>query len=447
VHAKRIFLLALILLALPAYFFLSDLINNPNDNNPLQRIVGQDAVDLISGDANVTRTDPTDNISRNTVGIDTNNPGGSDFADISEAEPPAIAKLYEVFGIVIDENNQPIENALISDEMSGTGTRSDASGNYQIFIELPKFKNPLLNFLRSGYKGNRINISAKEFETNTSLKLDVKLLEAPDSTSLDGWIGNDVGSGLVRQKIRITSRSALGFGTIFYVVYSDEKGDFSFEGIKSGIPYKLEVYPTAGYPGFVIDVLNVTQFTPRLNIVLDRLKLVDLKGMVVNREAAPVPDFKMNVENISTRFPVRKLSTDSSGFFNLDSFPTGQIKFSTLAPEYFIISGITLSENESQNLILMIDKGSNYLSGWVSDQNGIPLKNARVTLDANFLDGDIESYSYRSRYTDTAGTFSFTDVGNSTHLITVYADGFKSRQMTHQFTSPTDDIHITVIPN
>ena len=146
-------------------------------------------------------------------------------------------------------------------------------------------------------------------------------------------------------------------------------------------------------------------------------------------------------------FRFEHLTTDSSGFYNLERFPAGQVKFSTLAPEYFIASGITLNQNQIRDLILLIDKGSYYLSGWVSDQNGIPLKNARVTLKASFFDGDIGSYSYRSRYTDSAGIFSFADVGNKTHLITVYADGFKTREMMHQFTSPIDEVHITVSAN
>jgi hypothetical protein len=85
--------------------------------------------------------------------------------------------------------------------------------------------------------------------------------------------------------------------------------------------------------------------------------------MVVNSDGARIPDFEMLVENISTNFPVRTLTTDSSGFYNLERFPAGQVKFSTLAPEYFIASGITLNQNQIRDLILLIDKGSYYLSG------------------------------------------------------------------------------------
>ena len=166
--------------------------------------------------------------------------------------------------------------------------------------------------------------------------------------------------------------------------------------------------------------------------------------MVVNSEGEPVPNFNMLVENISTNFPVQTIFTDSSGFYTLDNFPKGEIKFSTLAPEYFRISGITLDESKAQNLVLVVDKGTYYLSGWVSDQSGVPLENARVTIDTNNIDGEIKSYSYRSRHTDNAGTFNFADLGPDSHLITVYAQGSEKKETIHQFNSPSDYVHITV---
>jgi hypothetical protein len=427
---KRILLVVFVGLLFSFFFFLQ------SGNKRLEQIVGSDVTSLESGNLTISGSETADNESDNTKdpGIKFN------LGDIL----PVIPGPIKIFGVVVDENNQPIDNALVSDEISGQGSRSDSSGYYQIYIEPPKFKNPLLNFLRSGYKGKRIGISAEEFKNKAEVKIDVTLIEATDTTTLQGWIRNDIGAGLANQKIRLVSRGGLGPGSVFYVIHSDDKGDFSFEGIRSGLSYKLEVYPPPGYSGFVIHVLNVTQYTPRLDIVLDRLNLIELRGMVVNREATPVPDFKMLLESISTNYPVQTVITDSSGFYSLDNFPLGEVKFSTLAPEYFRISGMMLDRNEAQNLILIVDKGSFYLSGWVSDNNGIPLESARVTLDSNYIDGEIKSYSYRSIHTDNAGTFIFSDLGNYDHLITVYAEGYKKEEIMHSFNTPSDNVHITV---
>ena len=48
---------------------------------------------------------------------------------------------------------------------------------------------------------------------------------------------------------------------------------------------------------------------------------------------------------------------------------------------------MTLAPDETRSLNLVIDKGIHYLSGWVSDQYGVPVENARVTLDAEINSG------------------------------------------------------------
>jgi len=444
---KRLLAVILLLLSLVSTVFLLHRMNLSNDEYQPGQVGGRANLDSISTDLIVSQRHQSVDDFNHAADININDQPVSGAAASMNNSAPTRPEHLTVSGIVADKNNRPIENALISYATGTSRTRSDENGQYQIIVELAKFENPSLHFLRSGYKGRKIAITAAQIKNGTPLRLDLNLSEAADTTSLDGWIGSDSGAGLAHRKIRITSRSEFGFGTNFYVVYSNDRGDFSFEGIKSDIPYKLEVYPTPGYPGFIINALEVTQFTPRLNIVLERLRLIDLRGRVINNEAAPVAGLTMNVENISTSFPVQKISTDSSGFFQLDGFPSGQLRFSSLAPEHFIVSGITLSENDSRNLTLVVDRGSYYLSGWVSDQNGIPLINARVTLDTNFVDGEIQSYAYRSMYTDNTGTFNFSNLGNTSHLITVYAEGFNKKQVTHRFSSPTDDVQIRVTAN
>ena len=444
---RHILLIALIFCAFLIYLFLSYDNQELKNSDHLELIEDKSLTELISGNSNPEGTDFGEYNSNFAVDINSSNLFALDSSiQPDDVGPPGQERL-EVFGIIVDDNNLPIDDVFISDEINAFGTRSDANGLYWIIVDLPKFKYPVLNFLRSGYKSQRINISVEKFNNEISMELNVVLLEDADTTSFAGWIGNDIGAGLPDREIKLTSKGGLGLGAAFYVVRSDDKGDFWFEGIRSGLTYKLEVNPSPGYSGFVIHVLNVTQFTPRLKIVLDRFDLIDIRGMVVNSEGEPVPNFNMLVENISTNFPVQTIFTDSSGFYKLDNFPKGEIKFSTLAPEYFRISGITLDESKAQNLVLVVDKGTYYLSGWVSDQNGVPLENARVTIDTNFIDGEIKSYSYRSKHTDNAGTFSFADLGHNSHLITVYAQGFNKTEIMHSFSSPTDDIHIVVPAN
>jgi len=353
--------------------------------------------------------------------------------------PTAIQGYVNIYGTIVDQDNQPIENALISEEYRFASARSDADGRYQISVKLTKFKNPVVNIMRSGYREKRVWVGGDDLGSGQAIKLDVSLSEANDTTSIHGWIGNDIGEGIAVQKIRITSR-----GLTQYVVSSDERGDFSFEGVRSGLTYRLEVFPEAQYLRYLYDSVEVTQNTPFIKVILTSINLVDINGMVVSSAGVLVPDFEINVRNTTTNSLVRMVSTDSSGFFKLDRFPAGELQFLTAYPEYFKITGVTLAPNETRSLNLVIDKGTHYLSGWVSDQNGVPVDNARVTLDAEINRGTTKSLSYRLRITNSAGAFSFADLGNETHVITVYARNFKQKAISHRFESPSEEIHITL---
>ncbi len=322
------------------------------------------------------------------------NPGNDDTHVPVQSEtampvfPTAIQGYVNIYGTIVDQDNQPIENALISEEYRFASARSDAEGRYQISVKLTKFKYPVVNIMRSGYREERVWVEGDDLGSGQAIKLDVSLSEANDTTSIHGWIGNDIGEGIAVQKIRITSR-----GLTQYVVSSDERGDFSFEGVRSGLTYRLEVFPEAQYSRYLYDSVEVTHNTPFIKVILTSINLVDINGMVVSSAGVPVPDLEINVRNTTTNSLVRMVSTDSSGFFKLDRFPAGELQFLTPYPEYFEITGVSLAPNETMSLNLVIDKGIHYLSGWVSDQNGVPVDNARVTLDAEINRGTTKSLS------------------------------------------------------
>ncbi|MCP4469317.1 MAG: carboxypeptidase regulatory-like domain-containing protein [Gammaproteobacteria bacterium] len=108
------------------------------------------------------------------------------------------------------------------------------------------------------------------------------------------------------------------------------------------------------------------------------------------------------------------------------------------------MSGLELSESDYANLVLIVDKGERYLTGWISDENGIAIEKAMVTLDATITDGSIEYFSYRSRSTDSTGKFSFDNVAGGDHRISVYANGFDKLDIQHRFHSQSDQVHLTL---
>ena len=350
-----------------------------------------------------------------------------------------------VSGIVSDAYNQAIEDVLVIDEFKLGSTRTDSSGWYRIKIEIPSLKLPLLNFRRTGYKEDKISLAVIKSNGRSDFELDVILEESVLSTTVDGWLGNESGVGLGGLKIEIRSRGREGTGFISYALLSEDNGEFSFEGIRSDHSYRLRIESSEEYAGYTLDPFWVAEHRSHITIILDSLRLIDVDGMIVDTDNSPIANFSITVQNLTTDYPDRIISSDSSGFFKLLAFPAGELKLSTNAPDYFRITGLSLRENEYRNLNLVLDKGAYHLSGWVSDENGAPLGKARVTLSSIFSVDAYQSFSYRSTATDSNGGFEFTRLGGQSHIVRVYAKGFKTYIQNHEFASFSDRLHINLI--
>jgi len=407
--------------------------------------VEQDLVDILSSvPVADNRGYPDDNSVKSTDTESTGNqlipaPSADNLRNSS-----ANIKRIEISGRVVDEYQRPIESVLISEDRYLYSTRSDSNGQYRLTIELPKHKFPMLNFLRTGFEGDRRGISARDLGNNSEVELNVTLIESTESVEIDGWISNEYGESLPEQKIRISSWGYQGQESIYQTVVSDENGEFVFEAVKPDINYELEVYPSQDYATYLIEELNLNRTTPRLIITLKTLKFVQVSGMFVDIEGAPVPNFEIDLINISTGTHVRRIATDSSGFFSLENFPAGEVRFSSRPPEHFKITGLTLAENEYKHLMLIVDKGTYQISGWVSDQNGVAVVRAMVMLDSELLSEGMRSVSNRSTVTDRTGHFQFDQLADTPHQITIYAKGFDKKELLHRFQSPASEVNISL---
>ena len=306
------------------------------------------------------------------------------------------ADKIKIHGRVTDENNQPLEGVLIADEINLGSTRSKSDGSYQIPVQQPLYKTPILIFLLDGYRENRVGIATQNTPVQSNYEIDVTLQSSADTTNVHGWVGNALGEGLAGRKITIRARAGQSVGIKFYTVITTSNGEFMFEGIRADTNYKLVIEPSEQYAGYTFEPLQISQQTPRLTIILDRLSLVDVDGLIIGIDNAPIANFSMNVQNLSLDYPDRRITSDSSGFFALRGFPAGELKLSTNAPEYFKITDFVLSADNYQNQTIVIDRGNYFLNGWISDENGVPVESARVTLSAKFSNDDYQSHSHRS---------------------------------------------------
>ncbi len=262
------------------------------------------------------------------------------------------------------------------------------------------------------------------------------------TVSIRGWLGNEFGQGLAGFSVNIRPTLRLAGLSDVYSAISDGGGEFQIVAIPVDMTYRLDVEASQYYAGYTLDPFPVSSGKPVTRIILDSLKLVDVDGMIVDADNAPVSNFEFFVQNLSVDFPGRWIRSDASGYFRLDSFPAGKLQLYTTPPDIFKIEELMLRDNEYRNLRLAIDRGNYHLYGWVSDENGAPLGQASITLNSEFGYEEYRSSSYRSADTDINGGFSFTHLGGQGHRLAVNAAGYQSVVLNHRFQSFSDTLRI-----
>jgi hypothetical protein len=348
----------------------------------------------------------------------------------------------EVSGRVTDTGEQPIANVLVTEQRDLFSTRSDDTGRYSLMIDLSRQHNPTLLFQRRGFDARRVRLERDRLLRGPTYELDVRLGAALDSVDVNGRVTNEQGLVLEGAWVGLRSRDPSGLVNFYLTTFSDEQGYFVFEGVPAGGRYKLSVKLTPGYRYFADPDFVVSRTPGQVDIVLETLRLADISGMILNRESVPVPDYAIYISNRTSGFQVKKIVSDSSGFFELEDFPLGEVGLSSQGPELVKISGLRLTESDHRNLAIYVDRGYSYLSGWVSDTNGVAVESARVTLESTIRDGAVETYTRRSQTADAGGHFAFANLGGGEYHVSVHAAGYRNQSFDHRFDSQAEELHI-----
>ncbi len=223
---------------------------------------------------------------------------------------------------------------------------------------------------------------------------------------------------------------------------SDRQGEFGFDAVTPGRRYQLRVAPTDEYAGYIDESLTFDVAAPRLDIVLERIVLVDADGIVVDTSRAPVPGYTLRLRSATTNIPDRVITSDASGNFRLEGFPAGALEINTSGRDYYRIQGVELRAETYNYLTLIVDHGQYGLSGVVVDADGEPVAGARVTLKGAISAGDYHTYSYRTKTTNTDGSFAFADLGSYRYTVSVHAAGFETQIRNHEFQSFSERLEI-----
>ena len=364
--------------------------------------------------------------------------------ETQQPQPPAESGIVEVSGHVLDQYGQPVEDALVSVERYPFKARSDDKGRYLVRMQIPGKRLPTLVYQRRGYHEKRIHLKPDRPRQERAYELDVSLEATADSVDLRGWVGNELGIGLEGAWVGLTSREAASAAGAYRTVLTDPQGGFVFEGVIAGEDYKLSANLSPDYPYYEDSGFVVSQTPGLVQIVLPRLHYADFDGMILDRESRPVPGYEIYIKNLSSGYHVRKIVSDSSGFFRLEHFPVGEVSLSTQGAEHLEVSSLTLADDRYRNLTIMVDRGDRYLSGWINDRGGASVKNALITLQRGYRRGPVEYRSYRSRTTGTSGRFAFTELGGGEYQVSVFAPGYQRLVFSHRLETPADEINLTL---
>ena len=266
---------------------------------------------------------------------------------------------------------------------------------------------------------------------------------AEPGVSVSGQVGDTSGASLADVQIELQNKGFDGEEIVTVQVASDLHGNFSLQLVPAR-QYRLSIQAAGNYAGYLLDGFTDADADLLQHIRLERVELVDIDGLIVDANSAPVADFELHLRHLNLVYPERVIRSDSSGYFSLGRIPAGEWRIATNQSDYYRIKGLELRPGEYRNLTLMIDRGNYHLAGWVRDSDGIPLEAVTVTVKSAFATDEYHSYSFRSVATDANGAFQFADLGGHPVTLAVQAQGFRTTIKKHQLETFADSIDLVL---
>ena len=169
------------------------------------------------------------------------------------------------------------------------------------------------------------------------------------------------------------------FCGFFTSAYTDEKGSFEINGIRSGgkIPYFAFTRKRDMEASFTINVDSASV----AEVVLHSAEFVSMEGVVVDSEEKPVPGVQVKLQVMEDASPIKygpaSATTDSNGRFRMDRIRAGH-------PCRFVVqdglagSDVFLAGKDAGPLRITLPRTDGWLEGIARDAGGKPLAGMKV---------------------------------------------------------------------
>lgn len=353
-------------------------------------------------------------------------------------------RSIRVRGTVSDGRSALLENVRVRALGDGPTVVTDASGFYEIPVDLVKAEQPpVLSFTRSGFRERRERIAAALGSDVDSVRLDVVLEPSELAVALFGRVTGPRQEPVPGVEVWLSSPDPRDFQR----TSSGEQGEYRFAEVEIGNAYRAGVEPGEDYEPFLSEPFAVGPDDTMRDISLEPAGSGWLTGEVVDPEGAPLRGFALWIRRDGTgggnAVPIR---TDGTGRFEVEHAPAGSLKIQSQSEPLLQATGIQLLAGETRHLVVPLDWGPHWLFGQIVDAEGTPVSRARIIMQWSRQYADVFSTSRREAFSDRAGYFTFSSVGAGDHVMTVEASGFETARLVLDPRSSAGEMRFALTP-
>jgi len=374
---------------------------------------------LPDGDYDV-RTEDNDTYERATVIVR----AGAD--SIVLVVKPKSGGSLRVHGLVENTRGQPLDGVRV--EIMGQpslGSVSDPSGLYTLRVpHSSSIASASLRFLRTGYQEQRVSLANSVTPGPDEVIQNVRLEPIDQGADLGGTVRGDDGQAVAGATVELYSASRQRS----YRSATDPGGRFALTGIVESDDYRLWVRPRGRYRDRVLENVALIGTGASLEVVVESLGVVSLRGQLVDPSGQPVPGFTMWLTPAYGAARAILVRSDPQGGFAVEGVPEGPAALQTRAAPQLSVSGIDVRSTSPQDLRIPIDVGAHSLEGRLLNADGRPVASGRLSLQWALGSGGLTSRSSRETVSDAEGRFVFTQLGVGPHILNATATGFRGVQ-------------------
>jgi len=333
-------------------------------------------------------------------------------------------KPVTIYGVVLEENGQPIVGARVAPTDESRSATTDSAGNYSLVLTVDRrSRTRSIRFTKAGYHAGSLGVRQSELRDRTAWRLDAQLQAKGGGVSVHGTVMGTNGTPVAGARIQLYSHP-LGRS---HQATSAQDGSFFMDDVDIGDDYRLWVRPKADFQDYVDEGFQIGSSGLFLPVVLEPLGTGSLRGRMVNAFRDPISRYTLWMWNGGAGANRNlAVTSDSTGRFRVDNIPAGEVTFGSRGHPQFTFGGIQLKPGQTTSANLVLDWGYEEMAGYlVNSDDGEPVVGAVVTLFWTDEEQGVTSRSQRQTVADGGGYFIFTELGPGPHTISVTASGYR----------------------